>query len=127
MVAALRPHNLTLQNYASIAEQQVGGFIQVPFRPSVVQSHADGLYVQVGAHGTGATVPPVDQTVSNACCRSPLRRSVVLGGLIECGCSGSQFQARHSCSRVDRTLTRPRTRAVCHGPGDARMAAVECC
>jgi hypothetical protein len=37
--------NLTLQNLASIAEQQVGGFIQV------------------GAHGTGASIPPVDMQV----------------------------------------------------------------
>ena len=29
VVEALRPHGLTLQNYASIAEQQVGGFMQV--------------------------------------------------------------------------------------------------
>ena len=41
VVEALRPHGLTLQNYASIAEQQIGGFLQV------------------GAHGTGAAVPPV--------------------------------------------------------------------
>ena len=45
VVEALRPHGLTLQNYASIAEQQIGGF------------------VQVGAHGTGAAVPPVDEQV----------------------------------------------------------------
>ena len=38
VVEALRPHGLTLQNYASIAEQQIGGFLQV------------------GAHGTGAGV-----------------------------------------------------------------------
>lgn len=45
VVDALRPYGLTLQNYASIAEQQIGGF------------------VQVGAHGTGAAIPPVDMTV----------------------------------------------------------------
>lgn len=45
VVDALRPHGLTLENYASIAEQQIGGFIQV------------------GAHGTGATIPPVDEQV----------------------------------------------------------------
>ena len=45
VVEALRPHGLTLQNYASIAEQQIGGFLQV------------------GAHGTGAGVPPVDEQV----------------------------------------------------------------
>lgn len=42
---ALRPHGLTLQNYASIREQTIGGFIQV------------------SAHGTGAGIPPVDETV----------------------------------------------------------------
>lgn len=45
VVEALRPYGLTLQNYASIAEQQIGGFIQV------------------GAHGTGASIPPVDEQV----------------------------------------------------------------
>lgn len=34
-----------MQNYASIRDQQMGGF------------------VQVGAHGTGATIPPVDEQV----------------------------------------------------------------
>lgn len=45
VVEALRPHGLTLQNFASIMEQQIGGFIQV------------------GAHGTGARIPPVDEQV----------------------------------------------------------------
>ncbi|GBG88807.1 hypothetical protein CBR_g48422 [Chara braunii] len=45
VVEALREHGLTLQNYASIKEQQIGGF------------------TQVGAHGTGATLPPVDEQV----------------------------------------------------------------
>eukprot|EP00238_Polyblepharides_amylifera_P002554 CAMPEP_0196572266 /NCGR_PEP_ID=MMETSP1081-20130531/2344_1 /TAXON_ID=36882 /ORGANISM="Pyramimonas amylifera, Strain CCMP720" /LENGTH=515 /DNA_ID=CAMNT_0041889525 /DNA_START=412 /DNA_END=1959 /DNA_ORIENTATION=+ len=42
---ALEQHGLVLQNFASIAEQQIGGF------------------TQVGAHGTGARLPPVDQQV----------------------------------------------------------------
>jgi L-galactono-1,4-lactone dehydrogenase len=45
VVQALRPHGLTLRNFASIDEQQMGGF------------------VQVGAHGTGATIGPVDEQV----------------------------------------------------------------
>lgn len=45
VVESLRPHGLTLQNFASIREQAIGGFIQV------------------GAHGTGASIPPVDQQV----------------------------------------------------------------
>lgn len=43
---ALRPHGLTLPNLASIAEQQIGGF------------------VSVGAHGTGASIPPCDEFVT---------------------------------------------------------------
>ncbi|GFR43860.1 hypothetical protein Agub_g4987, partial [Astrephomene gubernaculifera] len=42
---ALAPHGLTLQNYASIREQQIGGI------------------TQVGAHGTGPRLPPVDEQV----------------------------------------------------------------
>ena len=42
---ALRPHGLTLPNLASIAEQQVGGF------------------VSAGAHGTGALIPPVENSL----------------------------------------------------------------
>jgi len=46
VIDELRKHNLTLPNLASIAEQQMGGF------------------VQVGAHGTGANIPPVDEFVT---------------------------------------------------------------
>ncbi|KXZ53075.1 hypothetical protein GPECTOR_8g68 [Gonium pectorale] len=42
---ALAPHGLTLQNYASIREQQIGGI------------------TQVGAHGTGPRIPPCDEQV----------------------------------------------------------------
>lgn len=45
VVEALRPFGLTLANFASITEQQIGGFIQV------------------GAHGTGASIPTVDEQV----------------------------------------------------------------
>ncbi|KXS16522.1 FAD-binding domain-containing protein [Gonapodya prolifera JEL478] len=45
LVEALRPYNLTLPNYASIREQQVGGF------------------TQVGAHGSGAAIAPADEYV----------------------------------------------------------------
>ncbi|PNW73648.1 hypothetical protein CHLRE_13g567100v5 [Chlamydomonas reinhardtii] len=41
----LAPHGLTLQNYASIREQQIGGL------------------TQVGAHGNGARIPPCDEQV----------------------------------------------------------------
>lgn len=45
VLEALAPHGLTLENLASIAAQQVGGF------------------VGAGAHGTGASLPPVDAHV----------------------------------------------------------------
>lgn len=45
LVEELRPYGLTLQNYASITEQQIGGL------------------TQVGAHGTGIRVPPIDEHV----------------------------------------------------------------
>lgn len=45
VVEALRPHGLTLQNFASIREQTLGGF------------------TQAGCHGTGARTPPVDEQV----------------------------------------------------------------
>lgn len=45
VVDALAELGLSLENYASIAEQQMGGF------------------TQVSAHGTGALVPPVDDQV----------------------------------------------------------------
>ena len=45
VAAALRAQGLTLENYASIREQTVGGL------------------TQVSAHGTGAAIPPVDERV----------------------------------------------------------------
>ena len=58
---ALRKYNLTLQNYASIREQQIGGF------------------TQVGAHGTGAKIPPVDATVVRMKLITPSRGVIELG------------------------------------------------
>ncbi|KAJ7972155.1 L-galactono-1,4-lactone dehydrogenase [Quillaja saponaria] len=45
LVDGIKEHGLTLQNFASIREQQIGGI------------------VQVGAHGTGARLPPIDEQV----------------------------------------------------------------
>ncbi|KAK1745246.1 L-galactono-1,4-lactone dehydrogenase [Skeletonema marinoi] len=56
---ALRPHGLTLPNLASIAEQQIGGF------------------VSVGAHGTGALIPPCDEFVTALTIVTPSENGVV--------------------------------------------------
>ena len=60
VVEAIREHGLTLQNFASIAEQQVGGF------------------VSVGAHGTGAAIPPVDEQVVRLKLVTPAEGTVTL-------------------------------------------------
>ena len=59
VIEALRPHSLTLPNLASIAEQQIGGF------------------VSVGAHGTGATIPPCDDFVTGLTLVTPSEHGVV--------------------------------------------------
>jgi len=56
---ALRPHGLTLPNLASIAEQQIGGF------------------VSVGAHGTGAAIPPCDEFVEELTIVTPSRHGAI--------------------------------------------------
>ena len=58
VIEALRPYGLTLPNLASIAEQQIGGFIQV------------------GAHGTGARIPPVDEFCTSLTLVTPFMGSV---------------------------------------------------
>jgi L-galactono-1,4-lactone dehydrogenase len=60
VVDALRPHGLTLPNLASIAEQQMGGF------------------VQVGAHGTGRCIAPVDHYVTSIKLVTPGQGTVTL-------------------------------------------------
>ena len=60
VIDALREHGLTLPNLASIAEQQMGGF------------------VQIGAHGTGAKISPVDDFVTALKLVTPARGKVEL-------------------------------------------------
>lgn len=61
VVDSLREHGLTLPNLASIAEQQVGGF------------------VQVGAHGTGAKITPVDDFVISMKIVTPQMGTIEVG------------------------------------------------
>jgi L-galactono-1,4-lactone dehydrogenase len=60
VVDALRPHGLTLPNLASIAEQQMGGF------------------VQVSAHGTGRAIAPVDHYVTRIKLVTPAQGTLTL-------------------------------------------------
>jgi L-galactono-1,4-lactone dehydrogenase len=60
VVDALRSHGLTLPNLASIAEQQMGGF------------------VQIGAHGTGRCIAPVDHYVTSIKLVTPSKGTITL-------------------------------------------------
>ena len=60
VVDELRKHGLTLPNLASIAEQQMGGFISV------------------GAHGTGAKITPVDDFVLSLKMVTPAHGTITL-------------------------------------------------
>ena len=60
VVEELRKYNLTLPNLASIAEQQMGGF------------------VSVGAHGTGAAIAPVDDYVTSMTIVTPALGTMTL-------------------------------------------------
>ena len=60
VLEALRPYQLTLPNLASIAEQQMGGFIQV------------------GAHGTGATISSIDHYLTSLTMVTPAHGTITL-------------------------------------------------
>jgi L-galactono-1,4-lactone dehydrogenase len=60
LVDALLPHELTLVNYGSISAQQVGGI------------------VQCGVHGSGARIPPLDDTVAAFVLYTPTGRRLLL-------------------------------------------------
>ncbi|KAK3119712.1 hypothetical protein QOZ80_9AG0674150 [Eleusine coracana subsp. coracana] len=92
LVNALREHGLTLQNFASIREQQVGGF------------------TQVGAHGTGARLPPVDEQVISMKLVTPAKGTIELSKekdpelfyLARCGLGGLGVVAEVTLQCVER-------------------------
>lgn len=92
LVDALREHGLTLQNFASIREQQVGGIIQV------------------GAHGTGARLPPIDEQVISMKLVTPAKGTIELSRekdpdlfyLARCGLGGLGVVAEVTLQCVER-------------------------
>ncbi|XP_071720222.1 L-galactono-1,4-lactone dehydrogenase, mitochondrial [Rutidosis leptorrhynchoides] len=60
LVDEIKEFGITLQNFASIREQQVGGIIQV------------------GAHGTGAKLPPIDEQVISMKLVTPGKGTIVI-------------------------------------------------
>lgn len=96
VIEALRPHGLTLPNLASIAEQQMGGF------------------TQVGAHGTGRLIAPVDHYVTRIKMVTPGLGTIVLskdqnGALFELakvavGCLGVVVEVTMKCIPAHKLL-----------------------
>lgn len=92
LVDYLRPYGLTLQNFASIREQQIGGF------------------TQVGAHGTGARLPPVDEQVVSLKLVTPAKGTIDLSAekdpelfyLSRCGLGGLGIVAELTLQCVPR-------------------------
>ncbi|MQM02490.1 hypothetical protein Taro_035254 [Colocasia esculenta] len=92
LVDALREHGLTLQNFASIREQQVGGI------------------VQVGAHGTGANLPPIDEQIVSMKLVTPAKGTIEVSRekdpelfyLARCGLGGLGVVAEVTIQCVER-------------------------
>ncbi|XP_008808781.2 L-galactono-1,4-lactone dehydrogenase 2, mitochondrial [Phoenix dactylifera] len=92
LVEALKEHGLTLQNFASIREQQIGGI------------------VQVGAHGTGARLPPIDEQVISMKLVTPAKGTIEVSRekdpdlfyLARCGLGGLGVVAEVTLQCVER-------------------------
>ncbi|KAH0460937.1 hypothetical protein IEQ34_008512 [Dendrobium chrysotoxum] len=92
LVDALKEHGLTLQNFASIREQQIGGILQV------------------GAHGTGARLPPIDEQVVSMKLVTPAKGTIEVSPekdpelfyLARCGLGGLGVVAEVTIQCVDR-------------------------
>ncbi|GLT41328.1 hypothetical protein SLA2020_154010 [Shorea laevis] len=92
LVDAIKEHGLTPQNFASIREQQIGGI------------------VQVGAHGTGARLPPIDEQVVSVKLVIPAKGTIEISKekdpelfyLARCGLGGLGVVAEVTIQCVER-------------------------
>ncbi|PIN18307.1 D-arabinono-1, 4-lactone oxidase [Handroanthus impetiginosus] len=92
LVDGVKEYGLTLQNFASIREQQIGGI------------------VQVGAHGTGARIPPIDEQVISMKLVTPAKGTIEVSKekdpglfyLARCGLGGLGVVAEVTLQCVER-------------------------
>ncbi|KAL8493853.1 hypothetical protein ACS0TY_024861 [Phlomoides rotata] len=92
LVDGIKEYGLTLQNFASIREQQIGGI------------------VQVGAHGTGARLPPIDEQVISMKLVTPAKGTIEISKekdpelfyLARCGLGGLGVVAEVTLQCVER-------------------------
>ncbi|KDP26223.1 hypothetical protein JCGZ_22469 [Jatropha curcas] len=92
LVDGIKDYGITLQNFASIREQQIGGIIQV------------------GAHGTGARLPPIDEQVISMKLVTPAKGTIEISKekdpelfyLARCGLGGLGVVAEVTLQCVER-------------------------
>ncbi|EPS69983.1 l-galactono-1,4-lactone dehydrogenase [Genlisea aurea] len=92
LVDAIKEYGLTLENFASIREQQIAGI------------------VQVGAHGTGPKLPPIDEQVISLKLVTPAKGTIEVSKeknpqlfhLARCGLGGLGVVAEVTLQCVDR-------------------------
>ncbi|GLT95859.1 hypothetical protein SLE2022_135180 [Rubroshorea leprosula] len=92
LVEAIKEHGLSMQNFASIREQQIGGI------------------VQVGAHGTGARLPPIDEQIVSMKLVTPAKGTIEISKekdpelfyLAHCGLGGLGVVAEVTIQCVER-------------------------
>lgn len=92
LVDEIKEYGITLQNFASIREQQIGGI------------------VQVGAHGTGARLPPIDEQVISMKLVTPAKGTIEISKekdpelfyLARCGLGGLGVVAEVTLQCVER-------------------------
>lgn len=92
LVDGIKDYGLTLQNFASIREQQIGGI------------------VQVGAHGTGARLPPIDEQIVSMKLVTPAKGTIEVSKekdpelfyLARCGLGGLGVVAEVTIQCVER-------------------------
>ncbi|KAL5708333.1 L-galactonolactone dehydrogenase [Ranunculus cassubicifolius] len=92
LVDGIKEFGLTLQNFASIREQQIGGI------------------VQVGAHGTGASLPPMDEQIISMKLVTPAKGTIEISKekdpelfyLARCGLGGLGVVAEVTIQCVER-------------------------
>ncbi|KAF3442490.1 hypothetical protein FNV43_RR16406 [Rhamnella rubrinervis] len=92
LVDGIKDYGLTLQNFASIREQQIGGILQV------------------GAHGTGARLPPIDEQIISIKLVTPAKGTIEVSKeknpelfyLARCGLGGLGVVAEVTIQCVER-------------------------
>ncbi|GFY96155.1 L-galactono-1,4-lactone dehydrogenase [Actinidia rufa] len=118
LVDGIKDYGLTLQNFASIREQQIGGIVQNFMEYTMCTWDVIGDYFKaclvlifkVGAHGTGARLPPIDEQVISMKLVTPAKGTIEISRekdpelfyLARCGLGGLGVVAEVTLQCVER-------------------------